>query len=120
MDEPLHCLVENPKGSREKHGWDEVLGGVELDRLLLSSVAGMTDDKGQDDEILRVPQHDPDWSGLRNAAAPPGRLRTEIRRFFSTSTQPEGTEVTVDGWCEREVAIQAIEESRARWQEARC
>jgi hypothetical protein len=26
--EPLHCLVEIPKGSRNKYQWDEALGGI--------------------------------------------------------------------------------------------
>ena len=26
MAEPLHCLVEIPKGSRNKYEWDEELG----------------------------------------------------------------------------------------------
>ena len=38
MDEPLHCLVEIPKGSRNKYEWDDALGGIKLDRFLFSSV----------------------------------------------------------------------------------
>ena len=37
-DEPLHCLVEIPKGSRNKYQWDEALGGIKLARFLFSSV----------------------------------------------------------------------------------
>ena len=37
MDEPLHCLVEILKGSRNKCEWDERLGGLELDRFLFST-----------------------------------------------------------------------------------
>jgi inorganic pyrophosphatase len=36
--EPLHCLVEIPKGSRNKYQWDEELGGIKLARFLFSSV----------------------------------------------------------------------------------
>ena len=43
MDEPLHCLVEIPKGSRNKYEWDEALGGIKLDRFLFSSVVYPTD-----------------------------------------------------------------------------
>jgi inorganic pyrophosphatase len=60
MDEPLHCLVEIPKGSRNKNEWDDAI-----------------------------------------------------------YKQPEGKDVTVDGWYERDVALQVIEESRARWRETR-
>ncbi len=35
---PLHCLVEIPKGSRNKYEYDEELGAIKLDRFLFSSV----------------------------------------------------------------------------------
>jgi inorganic pyrophosphatase len=35
---PLHCLVEIPKGSRNKYEWNEELGAIEFDRFLFSSV----------------------------------------------------------------------------------
>ena len=41
--EPLHCLVEIPKGSRNKYQWDEELGGIKLARFLFSSVVYPTD-----------------------------------------------------------------------------
>lgn len=41
--EPLHCLVEIPKGSRNKYVWDEDLDGIKLDRFLFSSVVYPTD-----------------------------------------------------------------------------
>jgi inorganic pyrophosphatase len=34
----LHCLIEIPKGSRNKYEYDERLGGIKLDRFLFSSV----------------------------------------------------------------------------------
>ncbi len=37
-DSPLHCLVEIPKGSRNKYEFDEALGAIKLDRFLFSSV----------------------------------------------------------------------------------
>src|SRR3712207_3693245 len=40
---PLHCLVEVPKGSRNKYEWDEALGAIKLDRFLFSSVVYPTD-----------------------------------------------------------------------------
>jgi inorganic pyrophosphatase len=41
--EPVHCLVEIPKGSRNKYEWDEELGGIKLERFLFSSVVYPTD-----------------------------------------------------------------------------
>jgi inorganic pyrophosphatase len=42
-EHPLHCLVEIPKGSRNKYEWDDALGGIKLDRFLFSSVVYPTD-----------------------------------------------------------------------------
>jgi inorganic pyrophosphatase len=45
MDEPalLHCLIEIPKGSRNKYEWDADLQAIKLNRFLFSSVAYPTD-----------------------------------------------------------------------------
>jgi inorganic pyrophosphatase len=39
----LHCLVEIPKGSRNKYEYDEELHAIKLDRFLFSSVVYPTD-----------------------------------------------------------------------------
>ena len=39
----LHCVVEIPKGSRNKYEWDERLQAIKLDRFLFSSVVYPTD-----------------------------------------------------------------------------
>jgi len=43
MDDPLLCLVEIPKGSRNKYEWDPKLRAIKLDRFLFSSVVYPTD-----------------------------------------------------------------------------
>jgi len=43
MTARLHCLVEIPKGSRNKYEWDEELQAIKLDRFLFSSVVYPTD-----------------------------------------------------------------------------
>ena len=83
------------------------------------AVFRMRDDKGQDDKILCVPHEDPNWSFMRSLDDLPGQLRVEIEHFFSIYKQPEGKEVEVDGWYDRDLAMQLIEESTARRQEAR-
>ena len=35
--EPLVCVVEIPKGTRNKYEYDEQLGGIKFDRLLMSA-----------------------------------------------------------------------------------
>jgi inorganic pyrophosphatase len=42
-DARLLCLVEIPKGSRNKYEWDEELKAITLDRFLFSSVVYPTD-----------------------------------------------------------------------------
>jgi inorganic pyrophosphatase len=39
----VHCLVEIPKGSRNKYEWNEELQAITLDRFLFSSVVDPTD-----------------------------------------------------------------------------
>jgi inorganic pyrophosphatase len=39
----LECVIEIPKGSRNKYEWDPELRAIKLDRLLFSSVAYPTD-----------------------------------------------------------------------------
>ena len=43
MTDGVHCLVEIPKGSRNKYEWDEELQAIKLDRFLFSSVVYPTD-----------------------------------------------------------------------------
>jgi inorganic pyrophosphatase len=159
---PLHCLVEIPKGSRNKYQWDEELGGIKLARFLFSSVVYPTDygfvpetlspkgealdamilvgeptfpgclipvravgvlrtedERGQDDKLLCVPFHDPNWSGIEQLSDVPRGLRNEIEHFFSMYKEPEGREVTMHGWEDREVALGLLDEARERYRETR-
>ena len=158
---PLHCLVEIPKGSRNKYQWDEELGGIKLARFLFSSVVYPTDygfvpetlspkgealdamilvseptfpgclipvravgvlrtadERGQDDKLLCVPFHDPGWTGMERLADVPEGMRNEIEHFFSIYKEPEGREVTIHGWEDREVALALVDECRERYRAA--
>ena len=158
--EPVHCLVEIPKGSRNKYQWDERLGGIKLERFLFSSVVYPTDygfipdtrspkgepldamvcvsaatfpgcvipvrviavfrtsdERGQDDKLLCVPHEDPNWSRLERLEDLPAQLRDEIAHFFSIYKQPEGKDVDVQGWEDREVAEELLSEARKRYAE---
>ena len=77
----------------------------------------MADDHGEDAKILCVPLEDPNWNTLETLDDLPDRLQDEIEHFFSIYKQPEGKQVTVDGWYPREEALKEIEESRRRWRE---
>ena len=39
----VHCMIEIPKGSRNKYEWDEDLQAIKLNRFLFSSVVYPTD-----------------------------------------------------------------------------
>jgi inorganic pyrophosphatase len=153
--EPVTCLVEIPKGSRNKYTWDEELGGIKLDRFLFSSVVYPTDygfiqgttspkgtpldamvcvgaptfpgcvipvrvigvfrtkdEAGQDDKLLCVPFGDPNWSHLEQLDDLPAQLRQEIEHFFSIYKIPEGKDVEIQGWEDREFAERLLADSR--------
>jgi inorganic pyrophosphatase len=157
-DQPITCLVEIPKGSRNKYEYDAELGGIKLDRFLFSSVVYPTDygfitetlapkgepldamvcvseatfpgcvipvrviavfrtsdERGQDDKLLCVPYEDPNWSHLERLDDLPAQLRDEIEHFFSIYKQPEGKDVEVHGWEDREVAQELLSEARERY-----
>ena len=154
----MYCLVEIPKGSRNKYEWDEDLHAIRLDRFLFASVVyptdygfipetlgedgdpldaivcvteptfpgcvipvnvvalfRMRDDKGVDDKVVCVPQHDPNWAHVQHLEDLSDALRTEISHFFSIYKQLDGITVTVDGWFPRGEALEAIEQARARF-----
>jgi inorganic pyrophosphatase len=158
MAETVHCLVEIPKGSRNKYEWDAELNAIKLDRFLFASVVyptdygfipetlgedgdpldamvcvteptfpgcvipvnvialfRMRDDKGVDDKVVCVPQHDPNWGHVEKLEDLGDPLRDEISHFFSIYKQPEGIAVKVDGWFPKEQAMEIIEEARQRF-----
>ena len=156
--ETLHCLVEVPKGSRNKYEWDPRLDAIKLDRFLFSSVVYPTDygfiphtcgekgepldamicvsaptfpgclipvkvlavfrtrdEGGQDDKLLCVPRDDPNWNGMEGLDDVPATLRAEIEHFWSIYKVPEGKAVEIQGWEDRERALELIERARERW-----
>jgi inorganic pyrophosphatase len=151
MDESqrLHCMIEIPKGSRNKYEWDPDLQAIKLNRFLFSSVVyptdygfitdtlgeggealdalvltgaptfpgclievravgvlRMDDEEGKADKVVCVPADDL-----------PGQLRTEIEHFYSMYKQPEGKEVDVHGWEDRDVALEAVDAGLKRYDE---
>jgi len=159
--ETLHCLVEVPKGSRNKYVWDERLGGIKLDRFLFSSVVyptdygfvtetlgeggealdalvcvneptfpgclievravgvlRMDDEEGRSDKLVCVPADDPAWDEVEGVDGLPEQLRSEIQHFYSMYKQPEGKQVDIHGWADRDAAEAAIGDGRRRFAEA--
>jgi inorganic pyrophosphatase len=157
MPDSVHCLVEIPKGSRNKYTFDPGLGSIKLDRFLSSSVVYPTDygfiprtlapkgepldamvcvseptfpgcvipvrvvavfrtsdESGQDDKLVCVPEEDPSWSGLERLDDLAGQLRAEIEHFWAIYKKPEGKDVHVHGWEDRETALTLLGEARER------
>jgi len=162
MAEHFHCLVEIPKGSRNKYEWDEELQAIKLDRFLFASVVyptdygfipetlgedgdpldamvvvteptfpgcvipvkiialfRMRDDKGVDDKVVCVPEHDPNWRHVERLEDLSETLRDEISHFFSIYKQPEGIAVKVDGWFPRDQALDIIDAAKARFRDGK-
>jgi inorganic pyrophosphatase len=72
----------------------------------------MRDEKGEDDKIVCVPNHDPGWNHAETLEDIPEQLQREITHFFSVYKQLEGKEVDVDGWRTREEALEVIADGR--------
>jgi inorganic pyrophosphatase len=87
-EDSLHCLIEIPKGSRNKYQWDEALGGIKLARFLFSSVVYPTDygfvpdtrsPKGEALDAM-VAVSEPTFPGCVIPVRAVGILRTEDER----------------------------------------
>ena len=88
-----------------------------LIRVEAIGVLEMRDEKGEDEKVLCVPRHDPNWSTVSRLEDLPHQLRDEIANFFSIYKQLELKDVEVVGWHPREAAYAAIDRARARWRE---
>src|SRR2546429_7201001 len=84
-DEPLICLVEIPKGSRNKYEYDHDRDAIKLDRFLFSSMVYPTDygfipdTLGLDDDPLDVMVcvSEPTFPGFRIAVKPIALFRMQ-------------------------------------------
>jgi len=74
----------------------------------------MTDDKGPDEKILCVPDHDPRWMHLKSLADVPRHMLDEIAHFFSIYKDLEQKRVDIHGWAEAADAFAVIADSRER------
>ncbi len=72
----------------------------------------MRDEKGEDDKIVCVPNHDPGWNTAETLEDIPAMLQREITHFFSIYKQLENKEVEVDGWHSREEALAVIADGK--------
>ena len=76
------------------------------------------DEAGQDDKLLCVPHEDPNWNQMETLEDIPATLRTEIEHFWSIYKEPEGKPVEIQGWEDRDVALEVLEAARRRLSDA--
>ena len=81
-------------------------------------VLRMDDEEGRSDKLVCVPADDPAWDEVEGVDGLSGQLRSEIEHFYSMYKQPEGKDVTIHGWADRDAAEAAIESGRHRFAEA--
>lgn len=75
----------------------------------------MWDEKGPDEKILCVPIYDPLWNHIHSLSDVPPHLLKEIEHFFSVYKALEKKKTGVEGWRDRDAAIEAIHKSIYRF-----
>lgn len=78
----------------------------------------MADEKGPDAKILSVPVEDPQWNHVMGLEDVPPHLLKEVEHFFSVYKDLERKKVEIDGWEDRETALEVIEDAKERYEEA--
>ncbi len=58
----------------------------------------MTDEKGEDEKILAVPERDPRYEEVADLSDLPGHTLKELEHFFGVYKDLEGKETAVFGW----------------------
>jgi inorganic pyrophosphatase len=75
-------------------------------------VLHMTDEKGPDEKILAVALKDPRYGYRRSLSQLNEHTTKEIRHFFEIYKELENKDVTIQGWKDRDDALQLIEAYR--------
>ncbi|CCQ94351.1 Inorganic pyrophosphatase [[Clostridium] ultunense Esp] len=88
--------------------------------LIKARVVGvliMSDDKGQDEKLLGVPEDDPRWDEVNSLDDVPSHRLKEIAHFFQVYKDLENKKTEIVGWEGTEKAIQLIDECLQRYRE---
>ncbi len=75
----------------------------------------MHDDKGPDEKVLTVADHDPRWRSLRTLEDVPRHLLDEIAHFFEIYKDLERKLVSINGWEPHDKAWEVIAAARKRF-----
>jgi inorganic pyrophosphatase len=84
-------------------------------RARVLGMLDMADDKGRDEKLLTVADHDPRWLGLNSLDDVPTHLMDEIAHFFGIYKDLERKAVEVHGWRGRDEALATLAAARERW-----
>jgi inorganic pyrophosphatase len=74
----------------------------------------MTDEKGEDEKILCIPDRDPLWGHILDLDGLPRTLLNEIEHFFQVYKDLEGHKVSTEGFEDRASAERVISQARDR------
>lgn len=77
----------------------------------------MSDDKGQDEKILAVPEDDPRWDEVKSLDDVPAHRLKEIAHFFQVYKDLENKKTEIVGWQDADKAATLIEECTKRYQD---
>jgi inorganic pyrophosphatase len=77
----------------------------------------MEDEEGVDDKVICVPCLDPGWNTLEERSDITDQLQREISHFFSVYKDLEEKKVDVDGWRDRDEALEVLADARRLQQE---
>lgn len=96
--------------------WEPTFPGCLIEAKPIG-VFKMWDEKGPDEKILCVPISDPNWNHLDKLGDVPPHFLREIEHFFAIYKELEKKKTGVEGWEDREKAIQIIKEAQARFRD---
>lgn len=91
--------------------WEETFPGCIIEAKPIG-LFKMWDEKGPDEKILCVPLKDPLWNHIESLKDVPPHLLKEISHFFSVYKDLEEKKTAVEGWEDKEHAIDIIAKSR--------
>lgn len=86
-------------------------------RSRVVGVFDMADDKGEDAKLITVAEADPRWRNVTELDDLPTHLLDEVQHFFSVYKDLEGKSVRIDGYRDRDAAMQQLAQDRERYEQ---
>jgi inorganic pyrophosphatase len=99
-------------------GWEPTFPGCLIDARPIG-LFKMWDEKGRDEKILCVPVSDPMWSHLHRLEDAPPHLLKEIEHFFVIYKELEAKKTGVEGWEDRDAAVDVVRAAQERFRSGR-